>query len=267
MRLLSSIVSWEWFRGDFESWAAAAAVAGSYADPAILERVVDATRKVRDGEAAYERDGFAFIQPRANRPLLAALAQAAAQSEGPFRIVDFGGALGSLYWQHRSTLAALRPLEWRVVEQDHYVAAGRKEFANQELSFWPDIAASAAGSDVALAVLSSVLQYVPEPWLVLEKIARLHPAWLFFDRLALVPGRTDRLTIEHVPPELGGGSYPAWFLGEERFLEALGGRYRLAERFPTLLEGDTPERWEVFGGLVDNQGFLFRLDTSPAARS
>jgi putative methyltransferase (TIGR04325 family) len=252
-------VSWEWFRGEFETWDEAARLSGSYAAEAILERVVAASRDVRDGRAAYERDGCAFSVARPNAPLLTALARAASGSGGGLRVLDFGGALGSLYWQHRASLEALHCVAWRVVEQEHYVVAGRHEFEDDVLSFWPDIAGASRGKDLDIAVLSSVLQYLPAPYTTLEELVGLAPHWMFFDRLALVVGGRDRLTIEHVPAELGGGSYPVWFLSEARFLDALSGRYRLVDRFLTRLEGETPECWEVFGTNVPNQGFLFRL--------
>jgi len=254
-------VTWEWFRGEFSSWAEAAAHCGGYADRTILERVVAASREVRDGRAAYERDGFAFTEPRQNHPLLAAAFRAAAGAGGELHVLDFGGALGSLYWQHRDAFRGLRHLQWRVVEQEAYVAAGRREFETADLSFWPDLRSASDGARATLAVLSCVVQYMADPYAVIEEVARLEPPWIFFDRLPLLAGPTDRLTIEHVPPDIGTETYPAWFLSEERFLKAIGARYRMVDRFRTYLEGG-PESWEVFGTTVDNQGFLFSLASS-----
>ena len=260
-------MTWEWFRGDYATWAEAAARCGSYADGAILERVVAASRRVRDGQAAYERDGFAFTEPRLNHPLLAALFRAAVGSHGELRVIDFGGAMGSLYWQHRHAFTGLRHLEWRVVEQAHYVAAGRREFETPALSFWPDLRSASEGPPANVAVLSSVLQYIPEPYAVIDEVVRLGPAWIFIDRLPLLEGPTDRLTIEHVPPDIGTETYPAWFLSEERFVKAVSGRYRTVDRFRTCLEGG-PERWDVLGTTVDNQGFLLAFgEGGPGSRA
>ncbi len=255
-------MSWEWFRGEFARWEDAAALAGSYGAPAILERVVAASREVRDGAAAYERDGWAFTEPRLNAPLVAALARTA-PSARRLRVLDFGGALGSLYWQHRGVVRD-GSLDWRVVEQPHYVSLGRSEFQGETLTFWPDVVAACQAWRPDLVVLSSVLQYLPEPWALLDTILALDAEWLFFDRLPLLETGTDRLTIEHVPPDLGGGSYPAWFLGETRFLATLQPRYATLDRFRSLLEGDTPETWNFLGARVDNQGFLFRRKPTPA---
>lgn len=258
-------MTWEWFRGDFATWEEAAEQCGSYASSAILERVIAASRLVRDGKAAYERDGFAFAEPRQNDPLLAALFRVAAASSGSLRVLDFGGALGSLYWQHRRALTRLGHREWRVVEQAHYVAVGRREFQTPELSFWPDLPTASEGWRANLVVLSGVLQCLPAPYGFIDELLRLRPGWIFVDRLPLLEGPQDRLTIEHTPPDIGADTYPSWFLSEARFLKAITGRYRIAERFRTYLEGGVPERWDVFGTTVHNQGFLLRLSAAGLA--
>jgi putative methyltransferase (TIGR04325 family) len=221
---------------------------------------------VRDGRAAYERDGWAFVAPRSNRPLLAALLTAARTAPGAPVVLDFGGALGSLYWQHREELRRWPTLSWRVVEQDHYVAAGRKEFLTETLSFWPDVNAACDGAVPDLVIASSVVQYLPEPYDLIRELLEHRPRFVFVDRTPLLAGAEERLTVEHVPPELGGGSYPAWFLSEDRFLAAFD-RHRLVERFETRLEGDVAESWDVFGRRVPNQGFLFARIEPPSAAS
>lgn len=248
---------WEWFRGDFAAWPDAAAQSGGYADPAILERVVTAARAVRDGRAAYERDGVAFAAPRVHHALLAALFRTALGAGGGLRVADVGGGLGSLYWQHRRWLAAIAPLSWWVVEQPHYVAAGRREFATPALSFSETLAEAWVGG-VDIALLSSVVQYVPEPYGLLQDVLSREPEWLLVDRLPLLPGSRDRLCIECVPAEVGAASYPAWFLAEERFRAAVGPSYEWVDEFPTLLEHGVAECWRVFGATVANRGFLLR---------
>jgi putative methyltransferase (TIGR04325 family) len=38
--------------------------------------------------------------------------------------LDFGGSLGSSYFQNKKFLDALRLVEWNVVEQENFVATG-----------------------------------------------------------------------------------------------------------------------------------------------
>jgi len=101
-RWLRHFFGWRWLRGNYATWAEAKAASGGYDDPAILDRVRNATRAVRDGRAAWERDGTLFEKPWAHEPLLNALRHIAAAEGGKLDIVDFGGALGSTWWQHRA---------------------------------------------------------------------------------------------------------------------------------------------------------------------
>lgn len=256
--ILRDILAWQWFRGDYSSWGEALAACHGYADTRILERVRAGTRQVCAGQAAYERDGVAFSAPRSNHPLLAAFFRVAAQSGGRLRIIDFGGALGSLYWQHRASLGNLREIDWRIVEQPHFIEAGRKEFASGALSFWVDLPSAVAAGPVDLILLSGVIQYLAEPYKLLDEVIGAGAEWLFADRLPLLRGRRDRLAIEHVPPEIGEASYPAWFLSRERFEGAMAQRYSVVDSFFTALEGGVLERWNVYGTVAQNQGYLFR---------
>ena len=115
------------YRGDYPDWAAASRASRGYDAPEILERVARAARAARDGRAAYERDGVEFAEPACNWPVLACLFGAAARAGGRLSVVDFGGSLGSLYFQHRSLLRGLASLRWSVVEQPAFVTLGRSE--------------------------------------------------------------------------------------------------------------------------------------------
>ena len=60
-------LGWKWFEGDFATWAEASAASGGYDDAAIVARVWRATRAVRDGRGAFERDGVVFAQAEPER--------------------------------------------------------------------------------------------------------------------------------------------------------------------------------------------------------
>jgi len=251
------MTDWQWFRGEYATWAEARDASVGYDDPAILERVLRSTLRVARGEAAFERDGMAFDAPFSNRPLLRALGLARRVSGDRLRVVDVGGALGSAYWQHRRELAAFESVRWQVVEQPHYVAAGRRELESGELGFHTSLESACSEGDPNLVLASSSLQYVPDPPTTLSALVALRAPWVFIDRLPLLPGKLDRLSVEQVPPQLGATSYPAWFLSEERFLDAFAREYRLVDRFATRLENGAEEEWSVFGLHLRNQGFLF----------
>lgn len=239
---------WQWFRGDHPDWAAARAAAAGYDDAAVLARVLAATREVRAGKAKWERDGVAFTTPAINEPLLAALREAAQLGGEPLMVVDFGGSLGSTWWQHRRALADLPGVQWRVVEQAHYVAAGG-EFADAQLSFHGSMAGARAGGRASVLLLSSVLPYVESPFAVLEEAVRLGFREVIIDRTPLVRSGRTRLAVQYTPPALGGGSYPCWLLERGQLIATLRENYRLVREWPAL-DDLAPD--------VAHRGFHFR---------
>jgi len=64
---------------------------------------------------------------------------AAAKSEGVLKVLDFGGSLGSTYFQNRKFLDSLKDVVWCVVEQKHFVDVGKVDFEDSRLKFYYDI--------------------------------------------------------------------------------------------------------------------------------
>ena len=224
---------WQWFRGEHATWAAARAAAAGYDASAVLARVQAAVRDVQSGRAAWERDGVAFAEPAVNQPLLAALRLAAQENGGRLAVVDFGGSLGSTWWQHRAALAERTAVQWRVVEQHHFVAAGA-EFAGTQLSFHDSIDAALAAGPAPVILLSSVLPYVESPVALLADIVRRGFGHVILDRTPLVRRGRTRLTVQHTPPDLGGGSYPCWLFDRAELLAPLQSSHRLVAEWPAL---------------------------------
>jgi len=109
------------FSGNYPDWLSAQAASVGYDSDTIFSRVLEAARKVKDGDALWERDSVLFYHEEYNTPLLYALMSVAAWNKGKLRVLDFGGAFGSTYWQHRRLLQRLEALSWNVVEQSQCI--------------------------------------------------------------------------------------------------------------------------------------------------
>lgn len=204
------------FTGPYAAWAEADARSSGYDAPAILERVAAATRAVVAGRAAFERDSITFAEPAPDRRLVELL-NGLPVAGGPLRVLDFGGALGSSYHQHRAFLTAPTGVVWNIVEQEHYVARGRAEFQTGELRFHRTIAAAGADGPPQVVLLASVLQYLPAPWKVLAEAADLPAAAWIVTRTPFHGGAADLPVVQHVPATIYPASYPAWLLAELTF--------------------------------------------------
>lgn len=204
----TSKLTWE---GDYPTWADAVAASTGYDQDAIFVRVRDAARAVRDGRALWERDSVLFNHEEYNLPLLGALMNVAAWNKGKLRVLDFGGAFGSAYWQHRRLLQKLDALSWNVVEQPRIVACGQEEFSTDVLRFWPDIQSCVAAGPVDVVLFSSVLQYLEQPYALLQQAIGLKPRAIILDRTPFAD-KGERITVQQVPPAIYPASYACRWL-------------------------------------------------------
>jgi len=218
------------FDDSYGSWAEAAARAGGYDSTEILDSVTRSTRAVMAGEALFERDGVLFHEPEYRWPVAYALAASAAR-HGELRVLDLGGSLGSVYWQHRDLLPN-QVATWTVIEQSDFVERGRTLNA-APLSFATDLIEARPFGPWHLALMSSVVQYLPRPWEALASILDSNVDCLVIDRTPFHAGASDIPTVQRVPAHIYSASYPAWILSESRLQAALHG-WRIVARFPGI---------------------------------
>jgi len=149
------------FQGEFPDWNAAVGSSFGYNDPSILEKVRLATLAVMRGEAAYERDSVTFSTPEFTWPVLSSLCHASTiAGERSLRVIDFGGSLGSTYFQHKRFLDVIEEVKWGVVEQTHYATIGQEQISDGRLLFFDDINVAYEQIQPQVLLLSSVLQYL-----------------------------------------------------------------------------------------------------------
>jgi putative methyltransferase (TIGR04325 family) len=219
------------FTGNYKSWEDALKDSTGYSAPEILEKTRAAVLKVRSGQAEFERDSVAFDRPQYEFPLLAGLLRVAA-ADGRLSVLDFGGSLGSSYFQSRKFLSIVKDLHWNVVDQPAQVACGQKEFATPQLRFYPSIADCLAEQQPNVVLLSNLIQYLPRPYSFLEEITRLKIPCFIVERIPFSCAGRDRLTVQHVPASIYNASYPAWFLSEPAFRGILENNYDLVCEYP-----------------------------------
>lgn len=223
------------FSGDFKSWESALEKSSGYDAAVILERTRSALLKVVRGEAAYERDSVTFDEVEHSFPVLAGLLRAALSGGGNLAVLDFGGALGSSYFQCRDFVSPVKELIWSVVEQSAHVECGRKDFQSPQLRFHETVEESIKERAPNVLLASGVIQYVPQPYDTLRDLLDKKIKTVIIDRTALLKRDRDRLTVQSIPDSIYQASYPAWFLSETR-LRALfkSANYQIVAEFPAL---------------------------------
>ena len=225
----SSIIRYE---GHYQSWEDATRASTGYDTAVILQRTRDALLKVKRNEGLYERDSVVFEKAQHAFPLLAGLLRAAVASNGRLSVVDFGGSLGSSYFQCRNFLHPVRSLEWLIVDQPAQVACGREDFESNELLFYNSVEECIARHQPNVLLLSSVLQYLPLPYEFLQQLIHYGFEQVIIDRTPFLVSGQERLTVQHVPSCIYPASYPAWFFDESKVTHCFAsGGYGLVADF------------------------------------
>jgi putative methyltransferase (TIGR04325 family) len=247
------------YRGEYPDWKTAQADSTGYASEEILDRVTAALLKVRSGQAVYERDSVLFAERQYSWPVATALLWSASANDDKLDIIDFGGSLGSSYFQNRPFLARMKEVRWRIVEQPKFVERGRALFENGALQFHPSIAA--CGQNARLVLFSSSLQYLDNPYGVLAEAIRSGAGMIVIDRTVFIDGADDRITLQTVPSEIYPARLPVWLFSESKLREFLERDFKMFARFPSYLSTASLHREKR--SRVEELGFIFVRRQSP----
>jgi putative methyltransferase (TIGR04325 family) len=236
-KLQHPIVSWEeennaWV-GNYRVWAHALALTDGYNNPGILEKTRQAIQKVRDGEAVFERDSVLLDQPEYPWELINFMMRVGYENKRKLQVVDFGGSLGSTYFQVRNFLKDITSVDWRVVEQKHIVDCGKKEFSSASLNFFYSVedALSSFSEGPIVLILSGVIQYLEKPYEWMKHFMAHKFDYILFDKTLFSQKNEERIVIQNVPENIYKASYPCWILDITKLETTLGTDYNLSEAF------------------------------------
>jgi putative methyltransferase (TIGR04325 family) len=204
------------FAGHYSSWQAAAAESTGYDVDTILARVSDAAEKVKSGEALYERDSVLFDKVEHTFPLLALLMRTSLEKQGKLTVLDFGGSLGSSYFQCKNFLPDVLDLHWCVVEQEKFVARGLEKFESDELHFFFSIEECLAKYKPDVILFASVLQYLENADQIIDVALASDAEYIVIDRTPFIELEDDWICVQHVPASIYEASYPCAMLSGER---------------------------------------------------
>lgn len=234
--------------GNYSNWQAAKRASSGYEAEHILEKVKEARLKISRGEAVYERDSVLFDHIEYSWPVLAGLLWIASKNENCINVVDFGGSLGSSYFQNRKFLSHLKEFHWNVVEQPHFVKCGMENFQDETLRFYVDIEACLLENTPTVLILSSVLPYLEDVEGMLITMLEKKFPYVIIDKTPFVAKGEDRITVQKVPSWIYDASYPCRFFNEKKLLGLFReARYELVESF---LSPDSANISSIFKGFI-----------------
>lgn len=242
--LLSAFKRKRWgFFGHYKEFESTPAKTDFYAQDIIFEKVKLAFSIFERGEAYFERDACPIRERTYNWPIVALI-----QSFGKVDVLDFGGGFGTVYWQNLDFIKNSIKT-WTIVEQPHYIDYLREKFKRHpQLRFHKTID-EAHKPDVV--ILSGVVQYIADPYKLLEQIKALNADQLIFDRTPMIKEGEERVTIQKLNPKIYPVDLKAWFLNERKLIEFLSPQYELACRF-------NESRIEIESGQGFYEGYYFK---------
>lgn len=247
----------EVWSGDYRDWSQASAMCTGYASTTILDKCKDSLLQVKNGQAKYERDGILFEEIQHSWGLLTGLQKAALEHNGQLRVMDFGGSLGTSYFQNRDLLNSVKDLNWAIVEQSHFVDCGKKYFESNQLKFYHSVEECVDQIKPNLLLLSGVLQCLENPGAWIQKFISLKIPYIILDRTPFIQLERDLLTVQNVPEAIYKASYPSWFFSDDQFLLNFKG-YSLLGSFdsycdpPIVLNSKVQAAW---------RGHILKLDS------
>jgi putative methyltransferase (TIGR04325 family) len=249
------------WRGDYSSWQEAREACEGYHSETILKAVSESASRVSAGEFPYERDSVLFEKVEYSWPLAGALCWSALR-HSQLRVLDFGGGLGSAFYQNKIFLDSIPDLKWFVVEQKTFVNRGKEQFSHDRLIFEESIQRVVAQASINLILVSSTMQYLENPWQTLQELINVGAELIVIDRFSAVEGGRDIITKQTVPNSIYPASYPCRFFNKQILIDLLSSRYELISEFKCFVPNVG-----VLNGRHEFQdiGFIWKKRTSAIA--
>ena len=224
-------------QGNFESYEDAILASSPYDGQAIISQVTEAASAVLRGDAAYERDGKAYISRPSDLKIYERLRILLKPNS---TVVDFGGGVGGLFFNAPEVF----PHNCRkiVIEQPSMVSAGRKlhQASDIDIQFIESRNISSLPK-TDIIIFSAVLQYIKNSFEVLqEAIKACNPRTIILDRTAISHAKCTwqlQLNPGYYSSDV---SYPIQFINIKDLLAALSG-YRLVSSWSNPFDPDRPE--------------------------
>jgi putative methyltransferase (TIGR04325 family) len=214
----------------YKNWQDSNKESTGYDNDAVLESFLKAAIAVGKGSALYESDGKTYNHFADNAHLVSAL-QHVKKAEGKFQVLNFGGALGGIYRQHRWFLSDFTDFVWCVVDKDRFVEKGKVLFTNNKLKFAFSIKESIDLYQPNIAVLSNVLHRMECPFGVLDELAQSTIPYVFIDLIPVISKAENRVTRSFLPAVNEKTSYPSWHFSEALIKKKLQENYHILGEF------------------------------------
>ena len=152
------------------------------------------------------------------------------------KLCDFGGSLGSLYFQHRSLFGS-NFIDWNIIEQKHFVKYANKKINIKNLHFYDNLNLLLK-KKINAVLFSSSLQYLEYPYQILDKMIKRKIPNIIIHRSPFTES-DEIIKIQQVPKHIYDTSYPIRILNIVKICNKLkSAGYKINSKFKLKEEID-----------------------------
>ena len=237
IELLNKNNSWE-YSGIYQDRMSAKCHASGYEAKNIIKKVFEATQQVIAGKACYERDSYLFYEKKYHYPLISCLYRIAMENNSEVHVLDFGGALGSSFWQNKDMLqGVIKNFSWHIVEQENFYEASQSLVYDAPLFFHRTIEeALNSVKKINVVLLSGVIQYLDELESILKQFENID--YIIIERHPEFIDRTQPVfTVQYVKEPIYDGSYAIKIWGKGELKNALTKNCNLINEWISEVDG------------------------------
>ena len=204
---------------------------------------------VKEGKAAYERDGYLFYEKEYYLQLLAVLYEVFFEY-GECNVIDFGGSLASTFFQNKDkVIKYISQLNWNVVEQRHFVEWGKDNLEDEKLKFYYTMDEV---DKCNIVLFGGSLQYLDNYHFFLKQAADRDIKYLIIDRIAI--SNETWVSVQYVHEPIYEASYPVHIICEKELVQEV---HSLGYRLVTTWIKEVGEVWQVEDKLIKQKSFVF----------
>ena len=180
----------------------------------------------------------------------------AAINKSKLNVLDFGGSLGSSYFQNKYFLDTLDHINWNILEQENFVRCGQENFQDKNLQFFHTAGEAITTNGLPdILLVACTLPYLKNPYEVIQEFLRMGIPHLIIDNTFFNYERRDRICVQKVPPEIYEASYPCWFLNYDRV------KQKISEGYSIISEHKNESITYLDGRSIHYKGFLAKINT------
>ena len=209
--------------GNYTNWSEAEKDCKGYNSTSILNVIEKSILLVISGEKKMERDSVLFDTIDYNFNILPYFIKTAFDNKRELNLIDFGGSLGSSYLQYKSILylCGIKKITWSIVEQEDFVAKGKKIFENENgINFYFNLDSCILNETPNIIFFSSVLQYIENPYQIIKKSCTLKLKYIIISRIPIINKDDDIIMKQIVPESIYKATYPHRFFNLNNIINA-----------------------------------------------